>query len=353
MKRELSYSLNVIDKLSFWNFHRASVCFASVFSSNIQFNLKQKNKTYSRSQLVGIAFHEIIESFHRGNIKPDDYESFLACLDEIKKKFKLKFPFENYKPLDEWSEIEDVFEYICMMEPGKNGDNSKVRYLFEEELYSLNQKLYGRLDLLVVGENKIKLYEFKSGRIRDESGYVKEEYVKQVYFYSYLVRESFGKYPDEIIISGMKEGEVNINLDESHLKSVVELAYSILEGQSKRSGSVSNLNDLTLDDFYPNSENCRFCKLKPFCPEYKKIESVEDHGCTLVGKLKCVNGEENKKFIEVEVVTLGQSVIVKNVPSSNVIDFLSIDTFLVFDNLKKTGNNTYECTYWSEVACYD
>ncbi len=352
MSKMLEYKLSTPKKISFWTFQKAKNCFASIFSSYMRFNLKEKRKFYSRNQIVGIIYHEIMEEFYKGQIQLEEYDSFLQVLSKIKSRYLDKFSFESSKEIDEWSEVEGVFDYLCNME-ANNTKDKQSDYIFEKEIYSRDEKLFGKPDLIIKEGERIILYEFKSGRIRAEDGSLKIEYVNQVHFYSFLIKENYGKYPDAIYLSSMKEEKAKVLLNENLVDEIVITGNKYIEKIETKFSNVSELSKLSDDYFNPSLDVCKFCKLRCFCPSFKKLNKDSEEIHVVKGLLVKEWFDQSLKFTEISIESI-TNVTIRNFPSALLKNVnLSESTYLVCTDLKKVSDDIFEFNYWSEVQIYD
>lgn len=345
--------LNLLKNISFWNFEKARKCPAAILDNVKVTDKKCTRKSHSRVQLVGILFHELYASFLRNEIKVHDYDSFLNKLESFKLKYGQGFNFEGLRPLDQWSEVESIFEFLANHdEVLAFSTTSKIS--FEKKLTSKDGYLTGNPDILINKNEKLILIENKSGSLYLD-GALKDEYVRQLHFYSKLVYESYGTYPEKIILRSLKDGEVEVIFDESLVENLNTEALRIISIVNREIESGESFDTILDRIAAPNEKSCTYCNLRILCnPYFKNVESFEnkENRYCLIGEYLCSTISESKAYCTVTVSSHNGNVNILNVPSGRLDSLTNLST-LAFYDLSKKNINTYEYGKNSSVLTYE
>ena len=152
-------------------------------------------------------------------------------------------------------------------EPNFEGKN-------EEPMGSTSGKIFGKADLLIrkYEDNEVSLIDFKTGKVLDENGRIKEEYVLQLKLYAILYNHNYKN-----IFDAVKEWPDNLFIV-SNDGTFYPVPYSKEEAASildEIEASIDGINDIielgveNLEDrFSTIGPQCRFCTYRPSCSKY-------------------------------------------------------------------------------------
>lgn len=345
--------LNLIKNISFWNYEKARECPVALLNSSIVLNKACVQQTYSRVQIVGLLFHFLYERFLLGQIKIHDYKTFLLELDKFKSNFMNKFNFEILKPLDQWSEVENIFEFLANHEEIEFVD-SKQTASFERRLFSNDGLILGSPDIVIFREGNYLVIENKSGSLYHD-GSLKSEYVRQLHFYAILIKENYNIYPSHLILRSLKEGEVEVIFDEGLSMSLKKDALALIELVNNEINNSTDFNEIVKKLAKPSEQACFFCNLRVHCSKY--ISSVDG----LLGKANrfCIQGSysdtvsvKDKAYCSISLLTSFGECRVLNVPTSK-LDSIKSSCSMAFYDLIKKDRNTYEYNKNSSVLIYE
>lgn len=132
----------------------------------------------------------------------------------------------------------------------------------ERWLSGPSSRVAGRVDLIYRGRSRgIHIVDFKTGRVTDEDGNPKDEYLLQMAAYGLIVRELDPLASISLELVGRRDGWSG-DFDEG-LAGVVELALDELERVLPLGVSVSP------EDIARVGDHCTQCSFRPLCVQYK------------------------------------------------------------------------------------
>lgn len=335
-----------IKQLSFWNFEKGRGCILASCENSVVLSLKKEREFYSKYQVNGLLYHYLEEIHSKGKLDVTDYDNFLQHLDNFKSKYIDKFEFDCFEDLDEWSEVQKAFDHFADDTTRSSNEKSSAILHFEKEIKT-KSGLVGRPDLVVEESGSITLVEFKSGSLYDENNFLKEEYVRQLHFYSSLLNAKFGEYPSKLILKSLKDGYREVIFDRKLADQLLKEAENFLVDLKKLEGE--NV-DWTVAN--PTQNNCRYCSIRQICPKFISNQSRwgDEVGYTAVGKLSSI-ASSGKTFGSVLLDTDEGEKRIENIPVKKIKD-IGTGVVLAFNNLKLNSNGSYNYKFFSELVVY-
>ncbi len=223
LKYQLTYELgftSLLDGYKKWEFkEQKDRTYEFNNKEDVETNNSQNNvetKTVKLfSEVKGSIIHEILQN----ELKEKEIESFLvnkieAELNFYEKSSELKESLKN-EIIDELNGYykSSTFEFVNSL---KNSKNEFEIYVKENDYY-----LYGIIDKLVIEDEKIFIFDYKTDDILDEEIPQRAEgYFNQLKFYSYIVSRLyekinnfrlqliFLKFPEHKVVLELNKGEV-------------------------------------------------------------------------------------------------------------------------------------------------
>lgn len=208
---------------------------------------------------LGDVVHKIMEKVNNG-----DLQNFEQQWEEIVARRETRMlagPNARFVPLCENVSDYYVKKYACEEMTKISGANNADKVLSE---YQLNNEVFkGSIDCIMLVGETIRLIDYKSGAVADDDGNTKEDYVKQMQVYSALIKDHFGKSPDEVVLVDIFGHETVVGINEKITDSIKNEAISIRDDVNKAidTGIVKPL-------FCPSEKACKFCTKKPYCLPY-------------------------------------------------------------------------------------
>ena len=234
---------------------------------------------YPPASHLGNVIHECIRLIFIGEIcTGEDFNLEWDRLVAIEEKRLEEIGFEFLIPLNKNVKNYSikklqVKELIAGKDHRKNViEESCVKFFHEEWLNSKDRLIVGRVDLIIQIDEFVKLSDFKSGRILEEEGDIKQDYEEQIKLYGYLYSEVKNRYPDELSLIDLWQNEYNIEFTKEGCNQIAEEAKLILKETNTRirQGESDKLANASLDI-------CRFCLYKPACKYHWALYETDDH----------------------------------------------------------------------------
>lgn len=265
-------SLLPIKSLSYWRYTRMARCPLSGAYPSSVVSPTGRPSTNSRAQLIGKIFHSQMEVMHglisTGNLTPADFRSgFNSTIEGIARDVERDAASRHLGDIRLWPELNEIYTSLKgLVEFHRQSTNkTPIKTHSEETLYSQDKLLFGQLDAFFVDEAGIDLVDYKSGAM-NEGDAPKEDYVNQLYFYAYLIKENYGTYPRKLMLIG--RNMETIELPGSVVRSI-EIAAEMRSTLSKYNEVISTPNYLQ-QITKPSTDNCSRCDAKPVCQAFWK-----------------------------------------------------------------------------------
>lgn len=345
-------SVKPLDFISFWTYEKSLKCKFASFENTVVLSRKKTKSNYSRVQISGLLYHELVDAFRAGQIEISSVDSFELATRAFLNKYSSKFNFGNEDILN-WKESESIIDFI--IEEAKRDltlPSNKTAYP-EHEIRLVEEKLLGRPDLFLEDSDGFHIIEYKSGTLfRNEQ--LKEEYVRQLHFYCGLISKAFHLIPKKLILLSLVDGRREVRFDPSLLENITSNAQLTFNELNSKICSLS-IPQLNENLATPTVEGCIHCTLRPVCDkflatskEFKTDEAV--YAC--YGDISEVAFVSNHSFCTINLKTESGILTIVNVPK-NQISGIQAGTFLVVLNLKKNKNDVYQFEKYSRIEIYE
>ena len=213
-----------------------------------------------------------------------------------------------------------------------------TRILSEKWLESKDSKIGGRADLIVLSDLENKISDYKTGKILQEEGDIKEVYSTQLKLYAYLFKETYDKYPDILTIIDLEKTEYPIEFSSEECEELAVRSKEILSriNENVIKGDLSKIAN-------PNIDNCSRCLYRPACEYYWSLQVMESESrfVDVRGTLKDLRQFRNGN-INVILEHNNNDLIVSHIEKGkfSFLDSLRGKT-VSFYNVLRGDNNTY------------
>lgn len=337
--------------ISFTQFIKARSCKSSVVHPRM-FLGRLVRFFYSRKQIVGFLYHEINERYLKEGLL-SDFAKFEMFLRDFESKYSSKFDFNTCSNLSSWEEVSEIVGYLLKDENAQLQKRSDSKVYVENDFLTKDGIIYARPDLVIVNPHEVILYDYKSGKLVDDSGNLKENYIIQLHFYAAVIFESLGMFPEKGILESFFDGKRRLDLDKEYSLSLINNAKKIYQEVNE-----IFLADNMLENFKVNAvfdlDNCRFCNTRSVCLEYQKNEnSYQDETIfCLSGELISCDQPSDNKFSTVQLICNGIKTFIYSVPEKYVRT-LSQGQKLAFYDLKKNSESEFNFLSWSKIEIYE
>ena len=228
----------------------------------------------------------------------------------------------------------------------KDKQKKHIVYDHERWMKSDDGLIVGRADLITEKGEYGKITDFKSGRIVEEEGDIKEKFEDQMKLYAYLYNEENGNFPDELSIIDLSQNEYSVEFSKEECILLAKEAKAILEETNQRIG-LNQIDELAK----PSHENCEFCLYKPACHYYWELgENTDSYYANIVGELS-----NTRQFLNGDVsatINVGNYDIVVSHFKENMLDELNeyLETKIeVFNILKSDSPDRFKASKMTKI----
>jgi len=209
----------------------------------------------------GIFMHKLLESYNKGEKTAEQIKT--EYLRDFRARIKARAPsatvFKNY--------FMDGLQYLSNIHPS---DNKILSIESKAEFEICSWPFVGYIDLLEQEEGgKILLIDNKSKVLKPRSTREKptradeelDEYLKQLYLYSYYVFVRYGKFPDELCFNCFRKN------------TFIKEPFSQEAYQSALNWFLGKIEEIVVEtEFAPDIEffRCRYlCEMQDYCDYYR------------------------------------------------------------------------------------
>lgn len=277
----------------------------TILSKSVPFSLKTPPTSKA---ILGTISHKMLELRRLGfiNSRQEFKSKWKKLIHEKELEIKAQYPtLRNivFSDFQLCNEIWDIAQTITpeVVTGGQYGQSSPFG---PEKKVKLGNILIGYIDSVSSFNDGAEIIDYKTGKVHDEFGNIKEEYVTQLSLYAVMFEETFGIEVQRLAIIDRDSTYYIINRLPVDKENILSNAESL----------INEINDkITLDpiDLCSANENCKFCNCRHLCPSF---QDYADSSQIIKGKLVSV---PNKNVAIVETSS-GRQVI-------NGLDALDID----------------------------
>jgi hypothetical protein len=151
--------------------------------------------------------------------------------------------------------------------------------------------------------------DFKTGAIRDQSGTVRREYLRQLLLYAYLEHEMTGLWPSNVYLIPLEGSEAELSVDPQQSEQVALEARDALAAYNAAVPGAQPAN--------PSEIECRYCPYATRCEAFWARSATWTDLTSVRGRIiRVARGQVPAVTIEVEVpndAPPGESVIIRSI----------------------------------------
>ena len=290
----------------------------------------------SYKNYIGTIIHKIFELVNKGVLTPSRSEIKKFWKSEIVRQeqhIATDFPTLTNLSIADYNamfETIKVAERMSPFSPSDSGASATIIHPNEHKV-KISGLLKGSIDRVdYLSDGTYRIVDYKTGKVFEDDGSIKEDYVSQLNLYAYLLEEQDKVRVSELMIIDKKGAYIPVpffpELKSGAFKQVKELLDTI--NAAVETGQVDSL-------CAPTEDSCRFCAVAHLCnrrqmaPEspYKIIEgtitkiwnddqlgiTTSDHSVT-VAKLRPLNIEEDEwtSLLGEEVILVNLYQVIEN-----------------------------------------
>jgi hypothetical protein len=223
----------------------------------------------TRSQLIGRFHHRLMEL-------ASSTDSLVALdrliEDEISKlqaTINASALLRRLGSVSGWHEVNQSATLARTVATSRVSDAGAFTAAAEKELRSRNGMLVGRPDRFHVGNGAATIREYKTGRIRTDSGDPLPDHLEQLRFYSALVVDNFPVTKVVARVESLSGDSYEVDVGLCDIDSLIERVSTALAALNKRISQRPPLESFAM----PGSEVCLSCRNQIICPAFKTCQN--------------------------------------------------------------------------------
>lgn len=337
--------------LSFWQYENVKNCTLSAFQNSMVLSQKKTKSSFSRSQIEGLFFHELVESYFNGSIALHDFSTFESFINLFEMKYRASYDFNSY-PVLNWSIADKSFEYLVNLQKTERSV-SKLVYYPEIDISLPSMKMSGRLDMLIDKGASIEVVDYKSGAVF-ENGETKPQYVRQLHFYAVLAEGSLSKPVSSLSLVSLLEGRREITFNKALSEFIVNdvaNTIAVLDGV-KIENPLEEQSAYTLAN--PSIDICCYCKMRIVCKAFQSLPIQgfsSNQSFALMGTVVSIQAEQGYRFVTIVLSSSMGEFEISNIPKS--MQELSVDGRFAFLNLTYVSSGLLQYNRFSQIEKYE
>ena len=218
----------------------------------------------STANIIGTIIHGIFESVSKGLLANDE-DSITAewekqC-DIHRKRVESRFPsLRNFSVVDYDAMFDTIDIARAMGRKESSSPKSGAVFGLNEHRVEIPGLVHGAIDRIRPVAGAYDIIDYKTGKVFDDSGSIKQEYIDQLNLYAVMLEHS-----ESVSVNGL------FIVD----RSGKEIPVPFLRDNTDRlladvRGILADIKDSIADNAYdrlvnPNEQNCRFCPVQHVC----------------------------------------------------------------------------------------
>lgn len=233
-----------------------------------------KPSTNTRALVIGEILHSQMEFLNglvsSGNSSPAEFrKGFNTTLEGIARDIERDPGSKHLGDIRLWPELSQIYNSVrALFDYYRESGNAKREIHPEETIYSKDKVLFGKLDAFFKDDNGIDLVDYKSGAMTDGES-LKEDYVRQLYFYAYLLTENDNQYPRKISLIGRDLQAVDLPISPQQSIAIAQDMRDTLQRYNDAISNATPPEELAK----PSVENCKYCDAKAVCSSFWNLAS--------------------------------------------------------------------------------
>lgn len=276
--------------------------FQLVYSARL--NATEEAITAKWKELCNIYRNKIQEEFPTlGNVRVVDYDKMFETIDVILDTFQ-----ESHNaPSGNYTDIKNPNEHFIKLDGLLKGSIDRIRYV----------------------SGGIEIVDYKTGKVYDDNGDIKKDYIDQLNLYAYMLEEKEGVTVSKLTIIDHCGNEIDAPYDRKAKTNIFNSIKCLISdiNEAIASGMPETLAK-------PSNENCCLCPCLHLCR--RRVCSSNDTFQIIEGKVMKVLNNDQLLIRDND----GNQIIIAKLCPLNLSGFDSFqDKILIFVNLLKIQEN--------------
>lgn len=285
--------------------------------------------------LIGTIIHKIFQLVYSGQLDATE-ESIIAKWKELcnfyRNEIREAFPtLGNVQVVDYDKMFETIDVILDTFQESHNipiGDYANIRTP-NEHYIKLDGMLKGSIDRIRYASDGYEIVDYKTGKVYDDNGDIKKDYIDQLNLYAYMLEEKEGVTVSKLTIIDHLGNEIEVPYDKNAKTNVFNSIKCLI---SEINAAIISGEPDTLAK--PNEQNCCFCPCFHLCK--KRICYSNDTFQIIEGKVIKVLNSDQLLIMDGN----GNQIIVAKLSALHLEGFDSLqDKTLIFVNLLKIQEN--------------
>lgn len=296
--------ISILSPSSFLNSEKGCMLY-TILSKSVPYSLKTPPTS---NAILGTVSHKMLELRRLGfiNSREEFKLKWKELIQEKESEIKAQFPTLKNIILADFKLCNKIWNIARTITPEviSGSQYGQSNPFGPEKKVKLGNILIGYIDSVSSLSDGAEIIDYKTGKVHDEFGNIKEEYITQLSLYALMFEETFG----------IKVQRLTIIDRDSNYYTVNRLPVNKDDVLSNAQNLINNINFKTTSepiDLCSANENCKFCNCRHLCPSF---QDGADSSQIIKGKLVAI---PNKNVAIVETNS-GRKVI-------NGLDTLDID----------------------------
>ena len=229
----------------------------------------------SYKNVIGTIIHRVFELVNKGLLSPSRNSIKDFWKNEIKaheQRIANEFPSLTNLSIADYNAMFDTIKVVENMRPALSSGTSSLSQLPHpnEHKVRIPGLLKGSIDRVdSLSDGTFRIVDYKTGKVFEEDGRIKEDYIAQLNLYAYLLEEQDNVRVSELVIIDRSGTAIPVPYYPGHKQEVLDNVKTVLDCfndaiEQNRLDSLCN----------PSSDNCRFCPVAHLCSN--RIETTEN-----------------------------------------------------------------------------
>jgi|WetSurMetagenome_2_1015567.scaffolds.fasta_scaffold01432_4 CRISPR/Cas system-associated exonuclease Cas4 (RecB family) len=240
-------------------------------TNNLDWHLLLPN--LSKASHLGTIIHKLFEERVMGLVPDEDeyerrWEQYVKRHEDDIKNYYSSLQRVSFSDYDKMYESCDSTIGIPVVQQGSIDNIAASRQHTLEVKVSYPGYIYGTVDRIKFHPNGIEIIDYKSGKVFEEDGSIKEIIAYQMNLYAICCEHQYGKRVSKLtVIHTSNSEETDVLLKRNFFESMLIEIKSLIKGINTAidSGLVESQQS-------PNEQDCPNCNCKHLCKKYLESE---------------------------------------------------------------------------------